>query len=255
MCLHARQSFYISQPLSGCTPYQPARSWTSLDYLVICRHFGGTCLNYDTDADGGRCSNNAAVLAFENNAFPDVWVNRATFRWRPSTGVPTCDFTPGRLTVVFACLPVAAEDHTQSVSTCYVSSFITPSVTTPLSKFCLIHIAHVCGTQGSMHDPCLCSACSYDGVKYINSTVTTLQIPHTVGWEISVHERPCTMPKGDPCLQCIPYSLIISRTFDIHIRKMRCNLQSRYFRFFVVKDSQTCICIRNIYEESHAGVS
>ena len=69
----------------GCTPYQPNLNWTKLDYDAICQQITTSCTMVDTDWNGGRCSNFKAILAFESNTVPDVWVHRNTFSWDPST--------------------------------------------------------------------------------------------------------------------------------------------------------------------------
>ena len=98
----------------GCTAYKPSRQWTYSDYVAICQHFHGSsnCANWDSDWNGGRCSNHRAILAYENNYNPDVWVAADTFTWSPSYlfNNQTQDCTlvtnlPG--TLVYACLGVS----------------------------------------------------------------------------------------------------------------------------------------------------
>ena len=115
VCLMARSLSTIDETTVGnliapssCTPYQPSVSWNFTEYRDICNHFktpNTNCGTVDDDFNGGRCDNHQAVLAFENNAFPDVWVNEYTFVWSPSRNVtrPDCSlsFLPG--TLVFAC--------------------------------------------------------------------------------------------------------------------------------------------------------
>ena len=92
---------------AGCTPYRPNVNWTKSDYDTICQRIEGSsaCTFVDTDRNGGLCSNFKAILAYESNSLPDVWVNNVTFSWDPATfGTDDCQLVadpPG--TIVYAC--------------------------------------------------------------------------------------------------------------------------------------------------------
>ena len=107
ICLRAVKTSSSSDQIpSGCNAYQPSLSWTRTDFTAICRNFGGAnCDQVDTDVDGGRCSNYRAVLAYETNTGPDVWVASATFTWNPvSSGSPNCALIAhGSGAIVYAC--------------------------------------------------------------------------------------------------------------------------------------------------------
>ena len=92
---------------ASCNAYQPAVSWSQADFIAICTHFHGTyvgCGNIDTDRNGGRCYNYQAVIGYELNSNPDVWVNGHTFSWYPAAGAQDCQLLtnpPG--SIVYAC--------------------------------------------------------------------------------------------------------------------------------------------------------
>ena len=95
------------QVVSGCQIYQPTLTWNKQDYEAICSHVTGQNSSHtiDTDSDGGRCSNYQALLAFEGNTNPDVWVNAKSFTWSPtSSSAGNCKLIanpPGY--IVYAC--------------------------------------------------------------------------------------------------------------------------------------------------------
>lgn len=92
---------------SGCTPYQPAKTWQKTDYVNICNQFkaaGTTCETPDTDADGGLCANFQAIASWENNATPDVWLHKSSFNWTWVNGGPNCNLkSDAPSVVVYAC--------------------------------------------------------------------------------------------------------------------------------------------------------
>ena len=108
-CLMSVQGSAYSQPsVSGCQVITPRLFWGYSDYLAICNHFaiGSTrCSNVDFDRDGGRCSNSQALLAFENNISPDVWVSSSRFTWSPThfSSSQTCQLLSDFGTVVYMC--------------------------------------------------------------------------------------------------------------------------------------------------------
>ena len=110
-CLQAAVGRRGQSPVpAGCTvKTTPSLSWTYSDYLAICHMFATsttTCSNIDQDRNGGRCSNYPALLAFENNGNPDVWVSASRFSWRPTysfTTLPDCVLLSGTGTVVYMC--------------------------------------------------------------------------------------------------------------------------------------------------------
>eukprot|EP00117_Sycon_ciliatum_P033448 scpid78618/ scgid25732/ Protocadherin Fat 1; Cadherin family member 7; Cadherin-related tumor suppressor homolog; Protein fat homolog; Protocadherin Fat 1, nuclear form len=94
---------------SFCSPYQPGNSaWGRSDYIAICEHFataGTLCGSIDMDHDGGLCNNYQALLSFENNGSPDVWLNSGSFSYNPSAANPaTCNLPESSpAVVVYAC--------------------------------------------------------------------------------------------------------------------------------------------------------
>ncbi|MSP92341.1 MAG: DUF4215 domain-containing protein [Myxococcales bacterium] len=111
VCLRAVvQTTNGNQPPAGCTPYQPAVKWGQPEYLAICNYFspklGKTvnCAAVDTDADGGLCNNYQALLSWEANSSPDIWLHSASFTWNPKNGANNCNLvSAGDDIVVYAC--------------------------------------------------------------------------------------------------------------------------------------------------------
>ncbi|MBM4353953.1 MAG: hypothetical protein FJ109_09210 [Deltaproteobacteria bacterium] len=99
-------------PPAGCSPITPNTNWGQGDFTTICQHymnvFGGPvggCSAVDMDADGGNCSNYPAILGFERNSGPDVWVHSGTFSWVPTNSPPgNCNITNASDDIlVYAC--------------------------------------------------------------------------------------------------------------------------------------------------------
>ncbi len=91
---------------AGCTPYQPATGWGQGDYLAICQQFMGpntNCAQVDTDGDGGLCSNFQAILSWESNGSPDVWLRNPTFSWNAGKANPNCNLYSADGIAVYAC--------------------------------------------------------------------------------------------------------------------------------------------------------
>ena len=115
ICLRSSQLTRNSDSVpSGCSYYSPPMVWSKSDYNAICNAFGGSsnCFNVDSDFDGGRCTNHYAILSYENNGYPDVWVNGNTFQWNPvsSTTSPSCYLQSGfPTTAIYACRQVSTK--------------------------------------------------------------------------------------------------------------------------------------------------
>jgi hypothetical protein len=111
VCLKAvAQTQNVAQVPAGCNVYQPAVSWGQAEFLDICNYFSKAmnkavaCGAIDGDADGGQCSNFPALLSYENNGGPDVWVHATSFKWNPSAQPNTCNMVNASDdTVVYAC--------------------------------------------------------------------------------------------------------------------------------------------------------
>ena len=107
-CLRSAGGFAGDVPtVPGCIPVTPNLSWNYTDYIAICNYFSSSstvCSNVDFDFNGGRCNNYPALLAFEENSSPDVWVASNVFTWRPSTALSTdCQLLSDTGTVVYMC--------------------------------------------------------------------------------------------------------------------------------------------------------
>jgi hypothetical protein len=103
---------------SWCIPYWPASNpgWSRGNYNTLCRLSRQSmgrqtnCGNIDMDGDGGLCAGksaggrNWAVMAFESNTSPDVWMNRDWWSWRPTNGGGNCQLEEDSSTVaIYAC--------------------------------------------------------------------------------------------------------------------------------------------------------
>ncbi len=99
---------------NGCNAYRPARSWSQADFQAICQQFNQVlgrsvgCTTHDTDADGGRCNNYAAIASWEasegQKGTPDVWVHQDSFSWSPTASAPQCKLASDTETVaIYAC--------------------------------------------------------------------------------------------------------------------------------------------------------
>jgi len=112
LCLisHVTDDENWSNP-ADCNPFIPSRTWAQFEFETICNHFspGTNCGNIDTDNDGGLCTNHSeAIITFEQENAPDVWVHDDTFNWNPNTGnnsvSGSCSFiNAGNSRVVIAC--------------------------------------------------------------------------------------------------------------------------------------------------------
>ena len=93
-------------PPVNCFPYHPARSWTLLNYVGICKETLGkaSCRLGSTKIPGSsKCLNHRAIVIFGYDA--DLpWVNAGSFGWMPT---PDCqrysEQSNTTLTKVYAC--------------------------------------------------------------------------------------------------------------------------------------------------------
>lgn len=97
---------------AGCSAYTPGKLWGQADWEWICNTFSGplgypetACGSIDTDPDGGRCNNYAALTSWEPNTGPDVWVHSGAFTWDPNNGSgASCQILSANPSiVVYAC--------------------------------------------------------------------------------------------------------------------------------------------------------
>ena len=97
----------VTRPPSDCKVYVPTGlGWDKADYNAIGNMFGGSSNinNVDMDADGGKCTNYDALMAYENNGSPDVWNHASVFNWSPVSGSQNCNVVADHATtVVYAC--------------------------------------------------------------------------------------------------------------------------------------------------------
>ena len=75
--------------------YQPSLGLGQSDYTALCNIYSGVnCGNYDSDSDGGLCSNFQTILGFEDGntsgAETPGLAHANTFSWDPSNGTSSC---------------------------------------------------------------------------------------------------------------------------------------------------------------------
>jgi hypothetical protein len=76
----------------SCEPVVPNKQWVQADFESICTKVTADsgneagCNSIDTDQDGGQCENHAALVSWELNGSPDVWVNKNAFSFDPTSG-------------------------------------------------------------------------------------------------------------------------------------------------------------------------
>ena len=152
ICLQAVNSTVSQDNVpTNCAAYQPIQSWTRFDYDAICQFFSRSAKcsgSIDRDRDGGRCSNYQALLAFESNTFPDVWVHARTFSWYPSDSLsPNCELLadpPG--VIVYACEGLYT---THNVSLCMYFFIFSGVTLTSIAVFMEIYRAlYICAYKG-----------------------------------------------------------------------------------------------------------
>ncbi len=96
-------------PPVGCTPFQPGAAWVEGDFTTLCNLFSSnlgmpsSCSSYDTDADGGSCSNGTELMVWDNDTNVDVWLNSNSWAFSPP-GSGSCNQQFGSAHIaVYAC--------------------------------------------------------------------------------------------------------------------------------------------------------
>jgi len=97
------------KPPPKCKPWAPPKGWGQGEWFDVAKNFAtkGMLMNdIDEKTDGGRCDNFQAAFSFsQGGTRTKVWVNKAMFNFKPTSGGETCNLFNGEDTIaVYACV-------------------------------------------------------------------------------------------------------------------------------------------------------
>jgi len=92
-----------------CSPWAPKKGWNQGQWYEVAKNFAtkGMLMNdIDEKTDGGRCDNHQAAFSFsQGGTRAKVWVNKAIFKFKPTSAGETCNIFNGDDTIaVYACV-------------------------------------------------------------------------------------------------------------------------------------------------------